>query len=426
MFADIAQHRITRNIRLGIKNLDLHKTRSLLTTLGVVFGVASVIAMLSVGEGASRQALEQIRKLGSNLIILSSVKPAADEQGGVQQNSRMLIYGLLYDDQLRIAECVPHASTIVPVRLIRNEARLKGRAIDLRVVATGAEWFDIVKREMLAGRRLNSADIERNARVCVLTEHGARKLLATEHTLGVDISLGDRNLEVVGIVQSETGGSAVQLPDQEIDIYIPITTAIESYGEVIAERTSGSHNIELVQLHRLLVEIDHIGNVERSAQAIEAMLARFHERKDYDMSVPLTLLRQAEATKRTFNIVLGSIAGISLLVGGIGIMNIMLASVTERTREIGVRRAVGAKRSQIIGQFIIETVVLSGAGGVIGTLLGVAIPWLITALTGMPTVVSPLSIVLALSISMTVGIVFGLYPAARAARLDPIEALRHE
>lgn len=419
--------RIARNIRLGVKNLLLHKTRSLLTTLGVVFGVGSVIAMLSVGEGASQQALEQIRKLGSNIIIVSSVKPSSEDQVGGQQRSRMLIYGLLYDDQLRIEEGIPHIRTVVPVRLMRQSGQLREQAMDLRVVGTTEEWFDIVARELLAGRVFNSEDVKRRAAACVLTEHGARRLLATEHTVGMNINLGGRSMEVVGIVQSQSGGGgAVQLPDEEVDVYIPISTAIETYGEVISERSAGTRTLEQVQLHQMLVEIDETENVERSARAIEAMLRRFHPREDYGISVPLTLLRQAEATKRTFNIVLGSIAGISLLVGGIGIMNIMLASVTERTREIGVRRAVGAKRRQIVMQFIIETVVLSGAGGIIGTALGVGIPWVITATTGMPTVVSPLSIILALSISMTVGLVFGLYPAARAARLDPIEALRHE
>lgn len=418
--------RLTRNIRLGIKNLMLHKMRSLLTMLGVVFGVASVIAMLSVGEGASRQALDQIRKLGSNLIIASSVKPAADESSGVQQNSRMLIYGLLHDDQRRIEECIPYVKKIVPVRLVRKPGILGERSIDLRVVGTNAGWFDIVRRKLLAGRVIVHDDVSEKARICVLTEHGARKLLATRETIGTDISIGERNLEVVGIVQSEAGGGSVQLPDRQIDVYMPITTMIESYGEIVAERSSGTRTLEQVELHKLLVEVNDISNVERSAEAIEAMLERFHERQDYSLSVPLTLLRQAEATKRTFNIVLGSIAGISLLVGGIGIMNIMLASVTERTREIGVRRAIGAKRRQIVGQFLIETVVLSGTGGLIGIVLGTAIPWIITALTDMPTIVSPFSIVLALTISMTVGLVFGLYPAARAAQLDPIEALRHE
>ncbi|MCA9448427.1 MAG: FtsX-like permease family protein, partial [Candidatus Omnitrophica bacterium] len=162
------------------------------------------------------------------------------------------------------------------------------------------------------------------------------------------------------------------------------------------------------------------------SKGVEAMLARFHKKKDYRISVPLALLRQAEATKRTFNIVLGSIAAISLLVGGIGIMNIMLASVTERTREIGIRRAIGARKRQIVSQFLIETVVLSTIGGFIGIAIGLAIPWSITFFAGMPTVVTPFSLVLSLGISMGVGMLFGIYPAMRAAALDPIVALRHE
>jgi putative ABC transport system permease protein len=174
------------------------------------------------------------------------------------------------------------------------------------------------------------------------------------------------------------------------------------------------------------VQVNETEKVEATARGIETMLNRFHKNKDYRLQVPLALLRQAEATKRTFNIVLGSIAAISLLVGGIGIMNIMLASVTERTREIGIRRAIGAKRKQIIGQFLIETVVLSMAGGLLGIGLGFFIPWLITRIAGMPTEVTTISLVLSLGISMAIGIIFGLYPARRAAQLDPIQALRHE
>jgi putative ABC transport system permease protein len=190
--------------------------------------------------------------------------------------------------------------------------------------------------------------------------------------------------------------------------------------------TSGSREFEMVELHMIIAEVASLDQVEPTANAIAVMLDRFHKKKDYRINVPLALLRQAEATKRTFNIVLGAIAGISLLVGGIGIMNIMLASVTERTREIGVRRAIGAKRRQIVGQFLTETVVLSSVGGVIGVLIGLMLPRLITHFAKMPTVVPAYSIVLSLGISLAVGIIFGIYPAIRAARLDPIVALRHE
>jgi len=195
---------------------------------------------------------------------------------------------------------------------------------------------------------------------------------------------------------------------------------------MIVRMTAGSRQRELVELHQILVQVRSIEQVESTAAAMRAMLERFHKRKDYRISVPLTLRRAAEQTKRTFNIVLGSIAGISLLVGGIGIMNIMLASVTERTREIGIRRAIGAKRRQIIGQFLVETVVLSSVGGIIGIGIGLLFPWLITRFAGMPTIVLGYSIMLSLGISVAVGLVFGLYPAVRAAKLDPIVALRHE
>jgi putative ABC transport system permease protein len=200
----------------------------------------------------------------------------------------------------------------------------------------------------------------------------------------------------------------------------------EYFGDMVVQRSAGSRSREQIELHQILVQVSEINDVVATAQGIEAMLRQLHQKDDFQMDVPLALLRQAERTKRTFNIVLGSIAAISLLVGGIGIMNIMLASVTERTREIGIRRAIGARRIQIIGQFLVETVVLSMTGGIVGICLGFFIPWLITLIAGMPTVITTLSIILSLGISMAIGIIFGLYPALRAARLDPIQALRHE
>ncbi len=418
--------KLARNIGLGIENLLLHKLRTFLTMLGVVFGVGSVVAMLSVGEGASKEALEQIRKVGSNNIIVSSIK-SVEEVSQSTVYSQMSIYGLTYDDELRVAETFDAIKRVVPVKLIRKEARLGARNLELRVVGTIPVWFELLKRDIMAGRVLMANDAKNRAGVVVLTEFGARKLLATENTIGQMLRIGGSYYEIVGIVKSEAGMAGnIQMPDEEIDAYIPIEVAKERYGDIMTRNMAGTRMREMVELHQMIVEVDAIEHVESVAKGIEAMLKRFHKKEDYRVSVPLALLKQAEATKRTFNIVLGSIACISLLVGGIGIMNIMLASVTERTKEIGIRRAIGAKRRQIISQFLIETVVLSTVGGLIGIGLGLLIPWLITIFAGMPTVVTAKSVVLSVGISIAVGIVFGLYPAVRAANVDPIVALRHE
>jgi putative ABC transport system permease protein len=418
--------RLLRDIQLGTRNLLLHKLRSFLTVLGVVFGVGSVIAMLAVGEGASKQALEQIRKLGSNNILITAARPA-DEVTATMVRHQVSFYGLLYEDAIRLAESIPSVKRVVPVKLVQKDGRMGARKLELRVVGTDPVWFDLVQRQVLAGRTLSMQDSLDTASVAVLTEYGARRILATEASIGEQVRIGGNYFEIVGIVRSESASEgAMQLPDQQTDAYIPLRTAKERFGDLFVQNKGGTQIRENVELHQIIVEVDSLENVEQTAAAIERMLQTFHKKKDYVISVPLALLRQAEATKRTFNIVLGSIAGISLLVGGIGIMNIMLASVTERTREIGIRRAIGAKRRQIVAQFLIETVVLSMTGGLVGMGIGMLIPWLITKAAHMPTVVTPFSLVLSLGISMGVGIVFGIYPAVRAALLDPIEALRHE
>ena len=419
------QLKVMRNIRLGVKTLMLHKLRSLLTMLGVVFGVGSVIAMLAVGEGASQEALDQIRKLGSRNIIISAMKPAEDE-GQSTTRSFLSVFGLLYEDETRIRETFEAVVRTVPVKMVRKEGRLGERNLELRVVGTSADWFDLVKRPVVAGRVLSQRDVDSRTNTVVLTEFGARRLLATEQTIGKSLRIGGNYYEVVGIVRNETAKGGQQLPDQEVDAYIPVDLAREHYGDVNTRRTSGSFLREQVELHTIIVQVRSEEDVVAVAAGITSMLKRFHKKVDYKMSVPLALLHQAEASKRMFNVVLASIAGISLLVGGIGIMNIMLASVTERTREIGIRRAIGAKRRQIVGQFLIETVVLSTIGGLIGIGLGLFVPEIITYFTEMPTIVPMYSLVLSVGISMFVGIVFGLYPAFRAATLDPIEALRHE
>ena len=417
-------NKIVRNISLGIENLLLHKMRSLLTTLGIVFGVGSVVAMLSVGEGAGKAALDQIKKLGSHNIIINSQK---DMDSIGNSNSWANNYGLTWDDYKRMTDTYEHVTKVVPAKLIRKTARLGERDIELRIVGTTPDWFELVPRDVIAGRTITQDDIEKNAPVAVLTEHGARKILAADNTVGQIINLGGDAFEVIGITKSESGqASNIQITDSDIDIYVPIYVAKSYFGDMYVKRSSGSRTMEVVELHQIIAETDSIDNVESTADAITFMLKQNHKKNDYKVHVPLALKRQAEAAKRTSNIVLGSIACISLLVGGIGIMNIMLASVTERTREIGIRRAIGAKKSQIIIQFLIETVVLSTLGGIIGVLVGVTIPQIIEMMSGMPTIVTLWGVMLPLLISVGIGILFGIYPAVQAANVDPIVALRHE
>ena len=413
-------------IRLGLTDVWRHKTRSFLTMLGMVFGVGSVIAMLAVGEGASQQALDSIKRLGSQNIMVMSVKPTSDEasSSGAQRGS-LAIYGLFYEDEVRIQETVPGVALTVPARMTRRVARVGERQLEMRVVETVPTWFDVVQRPVLAGRVLTGNDLQMRANVCVLTEHGVRRLLAAEGMIGQRIRIASGVFEVIGIVKNEAGGT-VRAPDSEADAYIPITTGTKLFGEANIRYSAGGMEGEKIELSQIIVKMADTDAVEPGSRAIEALLSRFHKKKDFKIDVPLTLLHEAERTKRTYNIVLGAIAGISLLVGGIGIMNIMLASVTERTKEIGIRRAIGARRSRIVVQFLINTCVLSIGGGIVGLLLGVGIPLVITAVTDMPTVVQPYSLFLAFGISVGIGIVFGLYPAMRAAALDPIEALRHE
>ena len=422
--------KLARNIRLGVKNLLLHKLRSMLTMLGVVFGVGSVVAMLSVGEGASREAEEQITKLGSKNILVEAQEPVEQAGNSGGQRRMLSMYGIRYDDAARAQETIPGVARVVPAKTVRKEGRLGDRREELRLVGTTPAWFELVPRTVMAGRTMGAQDMTGFNDVVVLTESGARKLLATKATVGTRVRIGGASFQVIGIIQSSgggaSGGTGLPTPDRDVDAYVPLPVMRERFGDIFVEISSGGVTREQVELHQLIVEVDKQEDVPNVADALERMFQTYHTNVDYKMTVPLALLERAQEQKRIFNIVLGSIAGISLLVGGIGIMNIMLASVTERTREIGIRRAIGAKRKQIIGQFLIETLVLSTAGGLIGMGLGALIPQIIEWRAGMPVSTEPWMLGLSVGISMFVGIVFGLYPAVRAANLDPIQALRHE
>jgi putative ABC transport system permease protein len=416
---------------MGLKSLWLHKLRSVLTALGIIFGVCSVIIMLAIGEGASYEAQEQYRHLGSNNIIVNSVKPP--EEGSVAtEQTRALKYGLTYADAERVRATVPNVEVVVPARQVRRHIIRNQRRVDGNIVGTVPWYCEVANRRVLRGRFLTTLDLRHQAAVCVLNEPVARKLFPIEEPLGQTVRTSGDSYQVVGILRASgaRAGSAGSEPAAGLDVYIPMTTAEGRYGDTDRRFRSGSMEATIIQLHSLIVqlptEVPTLEEVTSTARAVQRALQHGHPKQDYEIIVPLDLIEQARKSKRIFSIVLGSIAAISLLVGGIGIMNIMLATVTERTREIGIRRALGARRRDIVAQFITETTLLSSAGGLLGVALGIAVPSVVTHFASMATIVTASSCVLAFSISVAVGLIFGIYPAYRAAAMDPIEALRHE
>jgi len=420
-------------VRLGIKSLLLHKLRSALTMLGIIFGVCSVIAMLAIGEGASYAAQEAIKKLGSNNIIIRSLKPPEQARAQVTGGRGMgLKYGLTYEDGARLQATIPGVRRVLPMRIIRQNVRFARNEVPCQVVGTLPFYGEINGIELVRGRFLCEMDENHQNNVCVITAGLARRLFPYQDPLQHAIKIEAFYYRVVGLIieqnqpQQRTQAGKMEGEPLDNNVYLPLSTSRSRFGEVLIRRTSSSFEAEEVQLHQITVQMRDLEAVETADPQIKTVLSRFHDQNDYEMIVPLQLLRQAEETKRIFNIVLGSIAAISLLVGGIGIMNIMLATVTERTREIGVRRALGAKRRDITLQFLVETVVLAVGGGLVGVSVGILTPFIVSHLTEMKTIVTVWSVLAAFGISGAVGVIFGLYPATAAAKLDPIEALRHE
>ncbi len=426
-------------VQLGIRDLLLHKLRSFLTVLGIILGVGSVIAMLAIGEGSKREAVERIRQLGAANVIIRSVKPKQEnssEDGTTgsasQQSSRVLEYGLKYKDFELLTAALPALKEAVPISLIRKNAQHgRHRVTNARILGTMPEYLAVKNLSVRRGRFLTGPDIHGTANVAVLGAGAATRLFSFEDPIGKPLLVGPGAYTVIGVLDTQGSGSAtpgaIGQQDFNNDIYIPITAAQRRFGELQLIIRAGSIEFERTQLSEITLTTHDENLVSQIAAMARKLLQQTHPRgHDFEIQVPLELLQQAEHEKRIWNLVLGSIAGISLLVGGIGIMNIMLATVTERTREIGIRRALGAKRRDITAQFLVETVLLSSVGGVLGIAVGIAIPVTVSQVFEMETAISVWSVVLAFTISAAIGMIFGIYPARRAALMDPIEALRHE
>ncbi|MFK7819735.1 MAG: ABC transporter permease, partial [Planctomycetaceae bacterium] len=439
---------VIRTIELALKSLMLHKLRSGLTVLGIVFGVFSVIAMLAIGEGASQQAQDQVLELGANNIIVRAIKPPQESQN-TGQRSRVLRYGLLRSDYRLLSRTIPTVINTIPIREIRKESRYLHRVMsNSRIVGCTADYVEVNHLGMSRGRFISEQDNNTKANVAVLANGTAETLFKADDPLGKAVKINNEYYRIIGITKPRTASAAIggSMSGQDFnkDIYIPLKTFQSRLGDLIFNVQPGSFSAEQVELNQITLQVKDDSAVVGTAEVVRETLKKTHrDKEDYAVVVPLELLKQAQQIKMIFNVVLGSIAAISLVVGGIGIMNIMLATVTERTREIGVRRALGAKQWDIVRQFLTETIVLAGSGGVIGILLGLATPyiflagqWVVSnymmdsaAASGgsefssmfgeLVPIVRFWSVPLAFGISVFIGLISGLYPAWAAARLDP-------
>ncbi|MBT3532066.1 MAG: FtsX-like permease family protein [Gammaproteobacteria bacterium] len=425
--------RFRKITEVGLKSIYSHGLRSLLTVLGIVIGVAAVIAMLAVSEGASFEAQQQFRDLGASNILLKSVKPAEVEESSNRGFGppQAIVYGLTNSDISTIRDTIPGISNVIASRIVKKNVWNLGNSMNTDVVGTSVDYPSSRSYNLRAGRFFSESEVRDHANVVVLSNEVANALFPIDNPLGGSIKIDSDYYNIVGIMESEgysnlgqnQAGSSNAAPSR---IYIPFTSSKSRFGETTTRQTSGGMESETVELHEAIIQVENQEAVIEVGEIIEQIIQRRHKDVDYAIEIPLALLRQAEESALRDSIVAGAIAGISLLVGGIGIMNIMLASVTERTREIGIRRALGAKKKDIITQFLIEAVILSGVGGLIGVVLGVLIPFIISAFWGMTTIVTPVAPILAFSISALIGVIFGIYPSMRAADMDPVEALRHE
>ena len=396
--------------------------------LGTVLGAGSVIAMLAIGEGSKQHALEQIRRLGATNVILRTVESREEESdvsGAATEGeapSGAESRGLHRRDLERIRATVPTIRRAVPLVVLRQDARYGRRRMpSARILGTTSGYLQVKSLAVARGRFLSDADSQKATTVAVLGAGAATRLFNFEDPLGKNLLLGDIAVRIVGLLKPQASGnaspSAVGQDNFNNDVYLPLMTCQQRFPELLEE----------AQFTEITLTAADENLVSQTASMARTLLRQTHPSgDDFEIQVPLELLQQAEQEKRIWNLVLGSIAGVSLLVGGIGIMNIMLATITERTREIGIRRALGAKRRDITLQFLVETVVLSTTGGLLGILVGLTAPWVVSLASDIETVLSLWSVALAFGISVGIGVVFGVYPARRAALMDPIEALRHE
>ena len=406
---------------LSFVGLTSHKLRTLLTMLGVIFGVAAVIAMLSIGEGAKQESLEQISQMGIHNIIVQHWDKSADEEE-TSDAELNLSQGLTWDDSRAIDEICPLAEQVTPQRELKIKAQAGDNIFRTMAVGTTPQYLTVLNARLNRGVFFNAEDLREARRVCVLGSDAKRALFYFDDPIGQRVKIRNQWFTVIGVLEDKGAaggkiGGVLEVRNTDEDIYIPLNTVLSRFNWKAGE----------VELTQITVKVVNPDRLQEGAAIVRRILERRHRGvEDFKIAIPEELMRQSQRTQQIFNVVMGCIAGISLLVGGIGIMNIMLASVLERTREIGIRRAMGARRRDIMAQFVLEALLVSLIGGLIGVIIGYGMPQIITLYAGWRTIVQFWTIVLAFGVSAAIGIGFGIYPARQAAHLNPIDALRYE
>jgi putative ABC transport system permease protein len=452
--------RLTANFYVAFDAVLSNKLRSILTALGIIFGVGAVIAMLAIGNGAQQEILEQIKLVGVNNIVVEPIveqeeKNLAEAADDAEKEKKKFSPGLTLRDAQAIIDIIPTIQENSPEIILDTYIIKRGIRRSTKLVGVTPTYFKLTTFSLVEGKMFSEDQMLTGAPVCIIGKAVSTKFFPTEDPIGKTIKCGNQWLEVIGVLEeryiSEKSIENLGIRNYNMDVYTPIQSVLIRYenrelvtgsmlsgsggfsrGRIIiiggaAEEEDDEKVVNYHQIDRLVVQVEETEQLETTAEIISRMLKRRHyDVVDYEITIPEMLLKQQQRTKNIFNIVLGAIAGISLVVGGIGIMNIMLASVLERIKEIGLRLAVGAKRVDIIQQFLLESVMISITGGIIGIILGVVLALIISQIADIPTIVTSFSIIVSFGVAATVGLIFGITPAKRAAEQDPITSLRYE
>jgi len=446
------------NLYIAVDAVIANKVRSLLTALGIIFGVAAVIAMLAIGNGAQQEILEQIKLVGVNNIVIKPVieqeEEKVEENIGVKEKKKFSP-GLTMRDVNSIMETIPTLTKVSPEIILESTVVRRGYRRSAKLVGVEPSYFEIYNFDMEEGMMFTDDQRRNGSPVCIIGQSIKTRFFPTENPIGKNIKVGPHWLSIIGVLNerfiSESSISKLGIRDFNMDIYVPLQTMLIRYKNrdkltatelrqsAAAGRSRGmvsataavdeteSEKKNYHQLDRLVIQVENTPSLQPSAEIMARLLTRKHyDMVDFEIEIPELLLKQQQRTNDIFNYVLGAIAGISLLVGGIGIMNIMLASVLERIKEIGLRLSIGAKKSDVTQQFLFEAMMISISGGIIGVILGVGMAFIVSEFAEIPTAISFTSIVLSFGVAATVGLIFGIAPARKAASQDPITSLRYE